>query len=141
MLFRGTSPPATGAYSCFVSARCRSNLHVVATRHAATAHNDGARLYLLFAHSRPTFPSQDLTAAEQRTKVIGKLHGILKPFVLRRVKADVAIDLPRKQEVVLYAQMTEEQKRLNQGLLQGTLAVSACKGHAHAMPCACLPGL
>ena len=67
--------------------------------------------------------TQDLTAAEQRTKVIGKLHGILKPFVLRRVKADVAIDLPRKQEVVLYAQMTEEQKRLNQGLLQGTLAV------------------
>lgn len=58
------------------------------------------------------------------SQVITKLHGILKPFLLRRIKADVEIDLPRKQEVLLYAPMTEQQKTINQQLLDKTLMVS-----------------
>eukprot|EP00877_Chromochloris_zofingiensis_P014670 jgi/Chrzof1/9457/Cz04g03240.t1 len=65
--------------------------------------------------------SQEIVAAEQRNHVITKLHGILKPFLLRRIKADVEIDLPRKQEVLLYAPMTEQQKTINQQLLDKTL--------------------
>lgn len=69
-------------------------------------------------------------AAEQRNKVVSKLHAILKPFVLRRVKADVEISIPRKQELILYAPMTPLQKTLNKQLLEGSLMVRAGVGPA-----------
>jgi SNF2 family DNA or RNA helicase len=65
-------------------------------------------------------------AAEQRNKVITKLHAILRPFVLRRLKSDVEINLPRKQEIILYAPMTQTQKHLNEQLRDGTLMVGGC---------------
>lgn len=65
----------------------------------------------------------ELVAAEQRARVVDKLHSLLKPFLLRRIKADVEIALPRKQELLLYAPMTALQKQLNQQLLERTLAV------------------
>lgn len=37
---------------------------------------------------------------------MSKLHTILKPFVLRRIKSDVEVHIPAKKEVILYAQMT-----------------------------------
>ena len=37
--------------------------------------------------------------------MVEKLHGILKPFLLRRLKGDVETNLPRKKEILLYAQM------------------------------------
>ncbi|KAI8463605.1 MAG: P-loop containing nucleoside triphosphate hydrolase protein [Monoraphidium minutum] len=63
-----------------------------------------------------------LVAAEQRARVVGKLHSLLKPFLLRRIKADVEIALPRKQELLLYAPMSALQRQLNQQLLEKTLA-------------------
>ncbi|GFR46138.1 hypothetical protein Agub_g7654 [Astrephomene gubernaculifera] len=59
--------------------------------------------------------------------MVSRLHAILKPFVLRRVKADVNIGVPPKQEVVLYADMTEEQRRLTRGLIDGTLKEELAK--------------
>ncbi len=56
--------------------------------------------------------------------MVSRLHAILKPFMLRRVKADVQLGLPAKQEVVLYAAMAEEQRRMTKGLLDKTLRVS-----------------
>ena len=74
--------------------------------------------------------SDDLEAmaTEQRSLVVNKLHGILRPFLLRRMKADVEIALPRKQEIVLYAPMSDLQKKLNQQLLEKTLTVSVYCG-------------
>jgi hypothetical protein len=57
-------------------------------------------------------------------QVVTKLHRLLKPFMLRRMKADVEICLPRKQEILLYAPMTEEQQKINRQLLDKTLGVS-----------------
>ena len=71
----------------------------------------------------PTFTPQEILAAEQRNKVFSKLHTILKPFVLRRLKSDVDTDLPCKAEVLLYVHMTKVQKALNKKLLDGTLNV------------------
>lgn len=62
-------------------------------------------------------------AVTQRHQVIAKLHDLLRPFLLRRLKADVEIALPRKQEVVLYAPMSPLQKTLNQQLLDKSLRV------------------
>ena len=41
-----------------------------------------------------------------------KLHALIKPFVLRRVKSQVATELPAKTEFIQYCAMTEEQERL-----------------------------
>ena len=60
--------------------------------------------------------------------MVSKLHAILRPFVLRRLKSDVEIDLPSKMEVVLYAGMSACQKKINQQLLEGTLKVCVGRG-------------
>lgn len=57
-------------------------------------------------------------------QVVTKLHSLLKPFMLRRLKADVEIALPKKQEILLYAPMSEEQQKINTDLLENTLGVS-----------------
>jgi SNF2 family DNA or RNA helicase len=62
--------------------------------------------------------------------VVSKIHGILKPFLLRRLKTDVEISLPRKMEVLLYAPMSEDQRRINTQLREKTLLVSGAAGGA-----------
>ena len=63
----------------------------------------------------------ELVAKEQHNRVVSKLHNILKPFVLRRVKADVETSLPNKKEIILYADMSPLQKKVNQQLVDKTL--------------------
>ena len=58
---------------------------------------------------------------EQRAKVVSKLHNILRPFLLRRLKADVETSLPRKKEMILYAQMTKTQRDINKKLVEKTI--------------------
>ena len=58
-------------------------------------------------------------------QVITKLHSILKPFLLRRVKSDVENSLPGKKELILYAEMTQQQQDFNEELRQNTLNVGA----------------
>ena len=58
--------------------------------------------------------------SEQRKKsLVSSLHAILKPFLLRRVKADVETSLPKKREYVLYAPLTQTQRELYQEILEG----------------------
>jgi ATP-dependent DNA helicase len=62
----------------------------------------------------------EIVAREQRDRVVSKLHALLRPFMLRRIKADVEIALPRKLEVLLYAPMADAQRKLNAQLLSGS---------------------
>jgi len=48
---------------------------------------------------------------------IGKLHRILRPFLLRRLKADVEKDLPPKKEVKLFVGMSEMQRQWYKNIL------------------------
>ena len=62
------------------------------------------------------------TIGEQRsTEIIDTLHTILKPFLLRRLKVDVAIDLPPKKEYVLYAPLSVTQREAYSKVLDGKL--------------------
>lgn len=54
-------------------------------------------------------------------QVVSKLHAILRPFLLRRMKSDVEQMLPRKKEIILYATMTEHQKNFKDHLVNKTL--------------------
>ncbi|XP_077216918.1 ATP-dependent DNA helicase DDM1-like isoform X2 [Tasmannia lanceolata] len=65
--------------------------------------------------------SQEETKEKRRAQVISKLHLILRPFLLRRLKEDVEHMLPRKKEIILYANMTEHQKQFQDLLVNRTL--------------------
>ncbi|KAL9229450.1 hypothetical protein vseg_004914 [Gypsophila vaccaria] len=58
---------------------------------------------------------------KRRRQVVAKLHAILRPFLLRRMKSDVELSLPRKKEIILYATMTEHQKNFQDHLINRTL--------------------
>ncbi|KAI0165615.1 SNF2 family N-terminal domain-containing protein [Xylariaceae sp. FL1272] len=49
---------------------------------------------------------------EESQTLVSKIHKVLQPLLLRRIKADVASYLPKKREYVLYAPMTKEQTDL-----------------------------
>ncbi|KAI8065726.1 SNF2 family N-terminal domain-containing protein [Gongronella butleri] len=55
---------------------------------------------------------------EQEDQIITSLHGILKPFLLRRLKTDVEHSLPKKKEYLLYAPLTAPQKNLYDALIK-----------------------
>jgi ATP-dependent DNA helicase len=59
--------------------------------------------------------------AQRRDQVVSKLHDILRPFLLRRLKIDVEHSLPLKKEILLYAQMTPAQRKLNEAMMDKTI--------------------
>jgi ATP-dependent DNA helicase len=58
---------------------------------------------------------------EEEDKVVTKLHMILRPFLLRRLKIDVEKSLPRKKEYLLYAPLTKPQKELYDAIIRRDL--------------------
>ncbi|GER38374.1 chromatin remodeling 1 [Striga asiatica] len=72
---------------------------------------------------------------KRRAQVVAKLHAILRPFLLRRMKSDVEQMLPQKKEIILYATMTEHQKSFQEHLINKTLEVHLVEktSNAHGM--------
>jgi ATP-dependent DNA helicase len=64
---------------------------------------------------------QSNIGSERSTQIIGALHAILKPFLLRRLKVDVEVNLPPKKEYVLYAPLTVRQREAYDRVLTGSL--------------------
>lgn len=50
-----------------------------------------------------------------------ELQSILEPFLLRRVKSEVAVDLPKKTELVVYHGMSALQKKYYKAILMKDL--------------------
>lgn len=55
---------------------------------------------------------------KKNIQMIGQLHKILKPFMLRRTKLEVEKNLPPKKEVHIYVGLTEVQLKIYKNLLQ-----------------------
>ena len=53
--------------------------------------------------------------------IIHKLHDILRPFLLRRLKVDVERALPPKKEYVLYALLSARQREVYDAVVKGSL--------------------
>ncbi|KAH8829862.1 SNF2-family ATP dependent chromatin remodeling factor snf21 [Flagelloscypha sp. PMI_526] len=66
-------------------------------------------------------PTLEATLGEAKsTSIISALHTILKPFLLRRIKADVLKGkLPPKKEYVIYTPLTRSQKEFYGAILDG----------------------
>lgn len=52
--------------------------------------------------------SAALVLEESKDRIVSKLHEVLRPFLLRRLKDDV-LEIKSKREIVVYAPLTESQ--------------------------------
>ncbi|GKY95565.1 hypothetical protein MPSEU_000518000 [Mayamaea pseudoterrestris] len=94
----------------------------------------------------------DIDDNNEKNKLISQLHKILRPFMLRRLKADVEKSLPPKHETILFTGMSKMQKDLYRNILardidafQGTsgnrtailnivMQLRKCAGHPYLFP-------
>ncbi|KAJ3540152.1 hypothetical protein NMY22_g4418 [Coprinellus aureogranulatus] len=75
---------------------------------------------------------QQTLPAGQAQEIITTLHGILKPFLLRRLKVDVEMNLPPKKEYVLYAPLSIRQREAYNRVLEGNLRAWLIEGGTSA---------
>ncbi|KAJ3012737.1 hypothetical protein HKX48_006112 [Thoreauomyces humboldtii] len=64
---------------------------------------------------------REILDRQLETEFVTQLHDILKPFLLRRLKTEVELGLPRKREYVVYAPLTSIQKKLYHATVTGCL--------------------
>ncbi|XP_029802981.1 chromodomain-helicase-DNA-binding protein 1-like isoform X2 [Suricata suricatta] len=91
--------------------------------------NSLQELYSLLSFVEPdVFPKEQVGEFVQRYQDVEKesesaseLHKLLQPFLLRRVKAEVATDLPKKTEVVIYHGLSALQKKYYKAILMKDL--------------------
>merc|ERR1719283_87452 len=60
---------------------------------------------------------KDDQCLDQNQSVVEKLHAILKPFLLRRLKTEVEKKLPPKKELKLYVGLSKMQREWYKGVL------------------------
>lgn len=65
---------------------------------------------------------------EEKLVVINRLHLVLRPFLLRRVKADVLSDLPSKREFTLRIQLSKWQELVYEQLVNKSLKIRDSTG-------------
>lgn len=58
---------------------------------------------------------------EKEQKILNMLHQILTPFLLRRLKSDVTLELPPKKEIVVYAPLTPKQESFYRAIVDRTI--------------------
>ncbi|KYN01933.1 Lymphocyte-specific helicase [Cyphomyrmex costatus] len=61
--------------------------------------------------------TEKLLKQEEEKHVLSSLREILKPFMLRRVKSEVCLEIPPKKELIVYAPLTELQHDLYKAVL------------------------
>uniref|UniRef100_A0A8K9UZS4 Chromodomain helicase DNA binding protein 1-like n=1 Tax=Oncorhynchus mykiss TaxID=8022 RepID=A0A8K9UZS4_ONCMY len=91
--------------------------------------NNLTELYSLLSFIQPSlFPTdqtEDFTSTYNQVQTqptLGRtLHRVLQPFLLRRVKAEVAADLPMKTEILMYHGLSALQKRYYKAILMKDL--------------------
>ncbi|KAK4199216.1 putative ATP-dependent helicase [Triangularia verruculosa] len=69
--------------------------------------------------------TEEFIADKAKQELVKKMHVVLQPLLLRRVKADVAKYLPKKREYVLYAPMTRDQTDLYNAIGDKTIDTRA----------------
>jgi len=65
--------------------------------------------------------ASEIMENQKESSIVTKLHEILRPFLLRRLKKDVLIDMPPKKEIVLYTPMSMLQRDYYALATAGTL--------------------
>merc|ERR1719502_965235 len=63
----------------------------------------------------------DILGTEKQERVVTKLHEILRPFLLRRIKKDVLIKMPPKKEIVIYCHLSSLQRDYYSRVMDNTI--------------------
>jgi len=66
--------------------------------------------------------------AKAKTEIVSQLHAVLRPFLIRRLKAEVETSLPPKTETVLFTFLTPMQLDLYRNLLRKDITAINGKG-------------
>ncbi|XP_029988400.1 chromodomain-helicase-DNA-binding protein 1-like isoform X2 [Sphaeramia orbicularis] len=91
--------------------------------------NNLQELYSLLNFIQPSIFSADdvdsfinsYSKVQKQPALAAELQSILEPFLLRRVKSEVAVDLPKKTELVVYHGMSALQKKYYKAILMKDL--------------------
>ncbi|XP_074525310.1 chromodomain-helicase-DNA-binding protein 1-like [Halichoeres trimaculatus] len=91
--------------------------------------NNLQELYSLLSFIQPSIFSADeaddfvsaYSNVQNQPSLAAELQSILEPFLLRRVKSEVAVDLPKKTELVVYHGMSALQKKYYKAILMRDL--------------------
>ncbi|XP_030647439.1 chromodomain-helicase-DNA-binding protein 1-like [Chanos chanos] len=91
--------------------------------------NDLREVYSLLSFIQPSvFPGHQTDEfvcayanVQTQSALAAELHRVLQPFLLRRVKAEVAAELPKKTELVVYHGMSALQKKYYKAILMRDL--------------------
>ncbi|XP_037536812.1 lymphoid-specific helicase [Nematolebias whitei] len=65
--------------------------------------------------------AESVVVAEREQNILSMLHQILTPFLLRRLKSDVTLDVPPKKEIVVYAPLTPKQEAFYTAVVNKTI--------------------
>lgn len=65
-----------------------------------------------YKYFKETFEQNIVQGTGEEQKALERLHGMIAPFLLRRLKKDVLKDLPDKIEKVVYTKFDKEQEKL-----------------------------
>ncbi|XP_030628261.1 lymphoid-specific helicase [Chanos chanos] len=75
-----------------------------------------------FDISTITSDAENIVANEREKNILHMLHQILTPFLLRRLKSDVTLEVPPKKEIVVYAPLTAKQQAFYKAIVDKTIA-------------------
>ncbi|XP_051504280.1 lymphocyte-specific helicase-like [Myxocyprinus asiaticus] len=75
-----------------------------------------------FDLSTITSDAENIVASEREQNILHMLHQILTPFLLRRLKSDVTLEVPPKKEIVVYAPLTNKQEAFYMAIVNKTIA-------------------
>ncbi|CAM9145778.1 unnamed protein product, partial [Lampetra planeri] len=65
---------------------------------------------------------ESVVAAEREQNILSMLHQILTPFLLRRLKCDVTLEVPPKKEIIVYAPLAPKQEVFYTAVVNRTIA-------------------
>uniref|UniRef100_A0A8D3E5L5 Chromodomain-helicase-DNA-binding protein 1-like n=1 Tax=Scophthalmus maximus TaxID=52904 RepID=A0A8D3E5L5_SCOMX len=91
--------------------------------------NNLQELYSLLTFIQPSVFTADETddfvksysVVQDQPSLAAELQSVLEPFLLRRVKSEVAVDLPKKTELLMYHGMSALQKKYYKAILMKDL--------------------
>ncbi|CAJ1057681.1 lymphoid-specific helicase [Xyrichtys novacula] len=66
--------------------------------------------------------AENVVAAERERNILSMLHQILTPFLLRRLKSDVTLEVPPKKEIIVYAPLVAKQEAFYTAVVNKTIA-------------------
>lgn len=66
--------------------------------------------------------ANSMVVAEREQNILSMLHQILTPFLLRRLKSDVTLEVPPKKEIIVYAPLTAKQEAFYTAVVNKSIA-------------------